>query len=101
MEARVIRLEEQMVGVRDDLRDIKESLKILPTLGTKRDLGNYTIGGIGLALAVIAIVIGGLGWLETRAARVQAPPPTVAAAPAQPTIIYLQPTPVAPLPKRP
>ncbi len=93
MERRLTRLEEQMVGVRDDLsdikRDIKDLLKIVPTLGTKRDLQTYTLTGIGLALAVIAIVIGGLGWLETRTARVGPAPPQVA----QPIVIQLPPTP--------
>ena len=78
-----------MIGVRADLSDIKDTLRILPTLGTKRDLQTYTLTGIGLALAVIAIVIGGLGWLETRASRVASPP----VATAQPIVIQLPPQP--------
>jgi hypothetical protein len=88
METRVTRLEEQMSLMREDLRDIKADLKILPTLATKRDNANAFIVAATLSLAIVGVVIGGLGWLETRASRVTSPPPVAAAAP-QPIIIEI------------
>ncbi len=89
MESRVARLEEQMAGVRDDLRDIKDSLRVLPTLPTRRDLVSYFVGAASLALAVVATIVGGLSWLETRAARITPQPgPNL---PVQPIVIQLAP----------
>ena len=92
MERRVTRLEEQMLGVREDLRDIKDQLRgfgaLLPTLATKRDMMNYLIAGLTIVVAIVGLVIGGLGWLETRTARVQ--PATSATAPA-PVVIQMPP----------
>ena len=94
MDQRITRLEEQMIGVRDDLRDIKQAVQVLPTLPTKRDLQNFALTGIGLALAVIGIVIGGLGWLETRQTRIA--PPSSSAPAIAPIVIQLP----SPLPVR-
>jgi hypothetical protein len=96
MDGRVTRLEEQMAGVREDLRDIKSDLKILPTLATKRDIGTYLATTATLSFAVVAIIIGGLGWLETRASRVTSPPPAAAPQP----IIIESPQAAPPQPKR-
>jgi len=73
--------------MREDLRDIKADLKILPTLATKRDNANAFIVAATLSLAIVGVVIGGLGWLETRASRVTSPP--VASAAPQPIIIEI------------
>jgi len=101
MEGRVSALETHMEYVRADLGEIKSALRELSTeiktLPTKRDLNGYVIGGIGLALAAIAIVIGGLGWLETRATRISTP----SASAVQPIVIQLPaPPPVASIPSK-
>lgn len=71
METRVTRLETHMEYVRRDLDEVKADLKVilaaLPTFATKRDLANFTLAGLGLGFAVMAIVIGGiiggLAWI--------------------------------------
>jgi hypothetical protein len=84
MNDRITRLEEQMVGVRESLVDIKESLKVLPTLASKSDISAWKLQWTALLVATFAIIvgsiIGGLGWLETHVARVQ-PSPAAATAP--------------------
>lgn len=89
MESRVSALETHMVYVRKDLDEIKESLKVLPTLATKADITYWKIQWTALLVAVFAIlvssIIGGLGWLETRAGRVSPP----AIAPAAPAVVYI------------
>jgi hypothetical protein len=87
MEGRMSALEAHVKHIQSDLGEIKASLLILPTLGTKRDLITYTLTGLGFAVAMIAVVVGGLGWLETRAARIATPPapaPIVIEVPAPP-----------------
>lgn len=97
METRVTRLEEQMSGVRDDLRDIKASLALLPTLASKADISAWKIQWTAIFVAAFAVIvgsiIGGLGWLETRATRLQ-PVESSAAQRSQPIVITL-PTPQA------
>lgn len=70
MEERITRLETHMEYVRRDFAEIKDSLKVLPTLATKRDLAGSIFAGLGLGFAIMAIVIGGviggLGWLQSR-----------------------------------
>jgi len=89
MESRVSALETHMVYIRKDLDEIKESLKVLPTLATKADIAHWKIQWTALLVAVFAIlvssIIGGLGWLETRATRVS-PLPIASAAPA---VVYI------------
>jgi len=89
MEGRVSALETHMVYVRKDLEEIKESLKVLPTLATKADITSWKIQWTALLVAVFAFlvssIIGGLGWLETRAARVSPAP----VAPSAPAVVYL------------
>jgi hypothetical protein len=55
------------------------------------------IATLTIAMAVVAVIVGAMGWLETRAGRVQpvAAPPIAAPAP-QPIIIQLP----APAPAR-
>jgi len=90
METRVSRLETHMEYVRRDLAEIRDDLKgvlgTLQQLPTKSDLASWKLQWTALVVAAIAIVvggiIGGLGWLETRSARVQpATSPTVVVVP--------------------
>jgi hypothetical protein len=101
MESRVSALETHMVYVRKDLDEIKESLKVLPTLATKADITYWKIQWTALLVAVFAIlvssIIGGLGWLETRETRIS--PPLIASA--APAVVYVpMPPPAAPAPGR-
>jgi len=89
MEKRVTRLEVNLEHLRMTLDTIQRQLEILPTLGTKRDLVTYSIAGLTIAIATVAIIVGGLGWLETRAGRVQ-PSATPAATPVTPQPIIIQ-----------
>jgi hypothetical protein len=102
MESRVSALETHMVYVRKDLDEIKASLRVLPTLATKADITYWTIQWTALLVAVFAVlvssIIGGLGWLETRAAGVS--PPAVAST--VPAVGYIpMPPPVAISPSAP
>ena len=90
---RVVRLEEwakiseaRMTRMEDKLDQIIRRLAATPT---RIDL----LGAFVAALAVLSIVFAGLGWLETRAARIQPAP-----APAAPIVIQL---PVAAAPPTP
>lgn len=74
MNERVARLEVNLEHVRQDIGEIKTDLKTavvrLGELPTKRDMHTYSLTGIALGLAVIAIVIGGIvGGISFIAAR--------------------------------
>lgn len=105
MDARVTRLEVEFEHVRRDLDEIKADLKtVVATLGstnermgqlpTKRDLTNNTFAGLGIGLALMALIIGGiiggLSWIRPDPSPVTPPPPVTITAP-PPQIIYMQP----------
>lgn len=102
MEERVIRLEEwakhsdqRMGRMEDKLDRIGDVLGRVENsvvgMATKRDLANYTFAGLGIGLALMALIIGGiiggLGWIKPDSSP---PPPVTITAPA-PQIIYMQP----------
>ena len=96
IDGRVSALETHMEYVRRDLGDIKAELKdikgVLTQLPTKRELNadrlQWTAIGIGAIALIVTGVIGGLGWLETRAAKYASAPPFP-----QPILIQLPATP--------
>lgn len=92
MEERLAKLETHFDYVQRDLGEIKELLKVLPSLATKADIHNWKIQWTAIIVAAFAIIvgsiIGGLGWLETRVDHVQ-PPAISAASTPQPIIIQL------------
>ncbi len=61
----------------------------LDTLPTRNDLLVMLIATLTIAMAVVAVIVGAMGWLETRAARVQATAVQPAAAPPAPIVIQL------------
>lgn len=64
----------------------------LAGLATRSDMRNYVLTAIGIMVAIVAILVTSMGWLETRAARAQ---PPVSATPPQPIVIQLPPNPSA------
>ncbi len=89
MEARVIRLEEsakvadaRMGRVEDKLDTVIERLGRLPS---RLDMLGYLIGTVAAFLALTAVIVTSMGWLETRASRVQPPSPSAP----QPIVIQL------------
>jgi hypothetical protein len=85
IDTRVTRLETHFEYIRGNLGDIKDVLKSMDArmeqmdgrinhLPTKRDLTDNLLVCAAIGVAIIGLVIGGLGWLETRATRVQAAP---------------------------
>ena len=92
---RVIRIEERSDLFKARLDRIEDKLdqiiKRLAATPTRIDL----LGAFVAALAVLSIVFAGLGWLETRAARLQPVPP-----PAAPIVIQLPATAASPAPRR-
>jgi len=82
MDQRVTRLEEWAKLSGERFTRIEDKLdKILTELGrlpTREAVLGYAIGGFALAAAVIGIIIGAMGWLETRASRVDTSAPAAA-----------------------
>lgn len=67
MEQRVTRLETHMEYVRRDLDELKAGqakiLDIVGSLATKRDLDAWRWQWVATGAAIIAIILGGMGWL--------------------------------------
>ena len=98
LNARVGKLEVHIDYMRGDLAEIKGLLSGLAHLPTKQDLRNNLTAIITIGVAILAILVASMGWLETRAARIQgqaASPPAV-----QPIVIQL-PSTIAPPPAAP
>jgi hypothetical protein len=85
MEQRVTRLEALFEHNNKVLDTNQRQLEILPTLATRAELNavknsfgsnlwQISLVCTAVAAIVIASIIGGLGWLETRASRIQTPP---------------------------
>lgn len=103
LEGRMDRVDGKLDQVIAGLSGLRETTAALPT---RRDLQTFALTGIGIALAVVAIVItgvvGGLAWIQPQPAPAPAAAPFAATPPAAPTIIYLTPpNPVPPLPSPP
>jgi hypothetical protein len=81
MEPRLSHLEGRVDRVEIKLDTIIERLS---ALASKADMRNYLLTAVGLFIALIALFLTGMGWLETRATRVETspPPPTVVVIPA-------------------
>lgn len=60
VEERVTRLETHFEYVRRDLDEIKDLLKVLPSLATKRDLDTWRWQWLATGLAIIALTVGGI-----------------------------------------
>lgn len=98
MEERLTKLETEFGYVRRDLDEIKADLKgissRLAELPTKRDLTNNTFAGLGIGLALMALIIGGiiggLSYIKPDSPAPTPPPPVTITAP-PPQIIYIQP----------
>jgi len=67
MTARLGHLESRADRVEGKLDTIIERLGVI---ATKSDMRNYVLTAIGLFLAIVAILVTAMGWLETRVARV-------------------------------
>jgi F0F1-type ATP synthase assembly protein I len=97
VESRVTRLEAAFEHIQSDVTEMKADLKALAAntakLPTRAELtANFwqiSLVSASVAAIVIGAIIGGLGWLETRDARIQSPPPSVP----QPIVIQLAPAP--------
>jgi hypothetical protein len=90
LDGRVTHLEQRMASVDTKLDSIIQTLGRLPERSEMRQL---LLVALALFVAVMAMFIGGMGWLETRAGRVQ----TAAPSPPQPIVIQVpqqQPAPV-------
>jgi hypothetical protein len=79
MPVRVSHLESRMERVETKLDTIIERLG---GIATKSDMRDYLFVALGLVIALIAVLVTAMGWLETRAARVQ---PTSVQQPPAPT----------------
>jgi hypothetical protein len=84
MNGRLEHLETRVGRIEGKLDTVIERLGVI---ATKSDMRNYLLTGVGLFLAIVAILVGSMGWLETRVSRVQ---PSPQATPA-PTVIYVSP----------
>lgn len=99
MESRVTRLEVTMEHVREDMREIKDTLKEmtgkLSELPTKNDLWawkwQWTAICVGTVAMIVGGIIGGLSWIQ--------PAPVTPAAPAPIVITVPTPQPPAPIPR--
>jgi hypothetical protein len=99
MEARVTRLEEQFKLSDDRMGRVETKLDMvvagLSKIPSRIDLVGYVIAVLTIFLAVVGILLAGMGWLETRASRVDAKSePQIAAAP----IVIQLPAQAAPVP---
>lgn len=84
---RVSHLETRMIGLETKLDNIIEKLG---AIATRPEMRNYVFLAIGSFIALVAILVGSMGWLETRATRLQPVAPTAAMSPApQPIIIQV------------
>lgn len=87
METRVSALETHLGYVREDMEEIRESLKVLPQLATKRDLDSWRWQWIATGVSIVALTVGGItGGLALIGRQQEAPP---AAAAPQPIIIQV------------
>lgn len=97
METRVTRLEEWAKVSDERLGRIETKIDgVALTLGklpSRAEAIGYAVGGIAVAAAIVAIIVGAMGWLETRAARLGPPTPV--------PIIFQLPAAAAPLPAAP
>lgn len=89
MTDRITRLEVHVEHVQADVTEIKTDLKSvlgkITDLPTRANLHNYTLTGIALGLAVMAIVIGGIiGGITYIVTKQGAPQVTVVTVPPQP-----------------
>ena len=82
MEVRVAHLETRMGHVEDKLDRIFDRLG---SIATRSDMRGYVFTAIGVMVAIVAILVASMGWLEDRTARIQPPP----AAATQPIVIQL------------
>jgi nitrate reductase NapE component len=82
---RVVHLEHRMGGVEGKLDVV---ITQLGGIATRTEMRNYLLLALGLFVAIATLLIGGLGWLETRATRVQ-PATTPQTAAPQPIIIQV------------
>jgi hypothetical protein len=85
LEGRVDRIEQKLDTI----------IERLGTIATRGDMRTYLLTAIGIFVAIVAMLVTALGWLETREARISAPP-------APPPQVLLVPAPPATgLPKAP
>ena len=89
MEGRVSKLEAHMEHMREDMAEVKGDLKTLidsvAKLPTRSDLSSWKLQWTGLAVAAIAIVvggiIGGLAWIQPAPEKAAQPQPIVITVP--------------------
>jgi hypothetical protein len=90
MNPRLDHLEARVDRVEGKLDSIIERLGVI---ATKADMRTYLLTGLGLFLAIVAILVADMGWLETRVTRIEpAPSP-----PPSPMIFQISPAPAAPV----
>lgn len=83
---RVVHLELRMGSVEGKLDTVIERLG---GIATRTEMRNYLLLAVGLFVAVASLLIAGMGWLETRAARVQPVVQANSPTPLQPIIIQV------------
>ena len=65
---------------------LDEVLRVMGKLPSRAEMIGYGAAAFALAVAIVAVIVGAMGWLETRAARLEAPTTSAPASVAVPAL---------------